>query len=63
MKICYQNRWHPTEPQCVRLAVFRSAHVGTMVDGWEWCAEHAPPPRYREPLSARGEQEGTNDAS
>ncbi len=47
---CYHNRWHPTEPRCPNEAVVQGAHLGNMTDGWLWCAEHMPPPEYREPI-------------
>lgn len=48
---CYYDRFR--DRPCQQPAVWQSAHLGNMVDGWTWCAEHAPDPRYRERLATR----------
>jgi hypothetical protein len=50
---CYFDRFR--EHPCQKSAVWRSAHLGNMVDGWTWCAEHAPDPRYRVPVDYHGQ--------
>jgi hypothetical protein len=52
MAPCYANRYHPTKPACQNEAVWKSAGLNNLVDGWTWCAQHAPSRAFRERIAS-----------
>lgn len=49
---CYSHKFFGE--QCREPAVFASAGLGNIVDGWTWCLKHAPHKDYRVDLSECG---------
>jgi len=43
---CYFHKF-AGGPQCQEPAVYASAHLGNIVDGWTWCIYHPPGKDFR----------------
>ena len=44
---CYHNKFSASGGQCSEPAVWMSAHLHNIIDGWTWCIQHAPHPDFR----------------
>jgi hypothetical protein len=48
---CYHGKFLPGDQQCHEPAVYASAGLDNLADGWTWCLSHAPSKDYRRLLA------------
>lgn len=52
MAECYFRKFLADGTQCQEPAVYATAGLGNLADGWTWCLQHSPAKEFRRILDA-----------